>query len=188
MRVLLVDTAGSEGGVLLARNDSDACEATATEILGAMRLEPREFSTQLISSIAKLLQATSLELSMLDALGVVSGPGSFTGLRIGLSAVKAIAEATGKPVIAISRLATMASAAVRPEDSAGETVHAILDAGRGEFYHGTYRDAGRTRLAESLQTLETLTAAMKSTPGRMIASEPNVLASLSTLGEGLPQL
>jgi tRNA threonylcarbamoyladenosine biosynthesis protein TsaB len=181
MLVLVVDTAGSTGGVLLARNESGALNPAKTEVLGAGILQPREFSTQLVSSVAELFHSNQLALSQLDAFAVVSGPGSFTGLRVGLSAVKAMAEVTPKPVIALSRLAIMASM-VEPRDTdegAAGLVHAVLDAGRGEFYHGIYRDAGWTRVAESLQTPTTLTTSFKSNPGIVIACEPVVLDALS---------
>lgn len=177
MLALVIDTAGSTGGVLLARYDVAAETPGETEVLGASVLPPREFSTQLISAIAKLLRANQLALSAVDVFAVVSGPGSFTGLRVGLSAVKAMAEVTARPVIAVSRLAIMASMA---EDSNG-LVHAVLDAGRGEFYHGAYRDAGEECVTESLETLESLVATFTRAPGPVVASEPNVLAALSAV-------
>ena len=89
---------------------------------------------------------------------MVAGPGSFTGLRVGLSAVKAMAEVTGKPILTLSRLAILASMAARlPSSERGVgAVHVVLDAGRGEFYLGVYRDAGKTRVAESFETLAAL--------------------------------
>ena len=85
MLILIIDTAGKIGGVLLAQsgNVPEPCE---TEVLGEGTLEPRKFSTQLISAVVELLQANHLTLSAVDAFAVVSGPGSFTGLRVGLSA------------------------------------------------------------------------------------------------------
>ncbi len=182
MLVLVIDTAGSTGAVLLARNESASARPAETEVLGAGVLQPREFSTQLVSTVAELLQANQLTLSEVDAFAVVSGPGSFTGLRVGLSAVKAMAEVTAKPVIALSRLAIMASMAKAycPENAAAGPVHAVLDAGRGEYYHGIYRDAGRTCVAESLQTPASLTASLQSTPGIVIVCEPAVLNALSS--------
>ena len=124
MLVLMVDTAGSTGGVLLARI---GLPGTA-EVLGEGGLETRAFSTQLIPSVGKLLHDNDLAVGDVDAFAVVAGPGSFTGLRVGISAVKAMAEVTARPVMAVSRLAMMAAA----DDSAGtETRHAVLDAGRG---------------------------------------------------------
>ncbi len=188
MLVLVVDTAGSTGGVLLARNESVAHRADEAEVLGEILLEPRKFSTQLVSGVAELLQQNRSALADLDAFAVVSGPGSFTGLRVGLSAIKAMAEVTAKPVISLSRLVIMASMAkaCNVEDSACGLVHAVADAGRGEFYHGIYRDAGWTCVAESLQTLDSFAASLNSCPGVIVASEPAVLAALNAMSNVAP--
>ena len=178
MLVLAVDTAGEAGGVLLARAEDPT--PGAMEILNSIVLEPRKFSTQLIPAIEEILKEHRLEISHLDAFAVFSGPGSFTGLRVGLSAVKAMAEVTGKPVIAVSRLAVMA-AAVSNSEFAGETVHTLLDAGRGEFYHGIYRNGGRTCVSEALETMAVLKENLDSVPGVVVTSEPAVLASLNRL-------
>jgi tRNA threonylcarbamoyladenosine biosynthesis protein TsaB len=78
-------------------------------------------------------------LQQLKAIIVVNGPGSFTGVRVGLSAVKGLAEALHTPVIAVSRLAVLAWKAHLP--------YAVLDAGRGEFYFGAYADGAREALS-----------------------------------------
>lgn len=174
MLFLLVDTAGTTGGVLLARTESADPVLDETRILGTSVLEPRQFSVQLISSIAQLLQSSRIVLSDVDAFAVASGPGSFTGLRVGLSAVKALAEASGKPVVALSRLAVLASTV--PD---AELVHAVLDAGRGEFYYGAYRNAGQTRVSESFETLATLSAKLRNDAGTVVTPEPSVLATLA---------
>lgn len=185
MLLLAVDTAGQIGGALLARNDNASLQPNETEVLGTRALEPRKFSTQLISAIADLLRLNELTLADLDAVAVVSGPGFFTGLRVGLSAVKAIAEATGKPILSLSRLAIMASAAEAfgSDVPAAGVVHVVLDAGRGEFYHGSYRDGGRTCVAESLQSATALADSLERLPGWIVASEPTVLDALNGMNQ-----
>ena len=76
---------------------------------------------------------------------VVHGPGSFTGVRVGVSAAKGLSEAGGVGLIAVSRLALLAAAV----EDAG-TVSAVLDAGRGEFYFGEY--VGRRCVREVLMS------------------------------------
>jgi tRNA threonylcarbamoyladenosine biosynthesis protein TsaB len=181
MLLLVVDTAGSAGGVLLAQvseNSGGGAHSVdqETEILGVMDLHPRLFSAELIPAVAELLRASDRRLADLDAFAVVSGPGSFTGLRVGLSAVKAMAEVTGKPILTLSRLAILASMAAKlpTGESAEGLVHVVLDAGRGEFYHGLYRDAGKTRVAESFETLDALSEKIDQQPGPVIASEASV--------------
>lgn len=186
MLLLIVDTAGSTGEVLLAEADDNAGARSVDpeiKILGVIDLHPRQFSAELIPAIAELLRASDRRLANLDAFAVVSGPGSFTGLRVGLSAVKAMAEATGKPILTLSRLAILASMAGKL--SSGEltdvAAHVVLDAGRGEFYHGVYRDAGKTRVTESFETLDALTEKIHQQPGWVIAAEASVRAAFQSV-------
>ena len=80
-----------------------------------------------------LLEKHGHSKSDLGAFAVASGPGSFTGLRVGLAAIKALAEALRKPIAAVSLLE-----AVARSGAARETVLAALDAGRGDEYVGDY--------------------------------------------------
>jgi tRNA threonylcarbamoyladenosine biosynthesis protein TsaB len=181
MLLLVVDTAGPTGGVLLAQihgNNGDEDHSTDLEIetLGVIDLHPRQFSAELIPAIANLLRTSKRRLADVDGFAVVSGPGSFTGLRVGLSAVKGMAEATGKPILTLSRLAILASMAAKLAFSEGTdaAVHVVLDAGRGEFYHGIFRDAGKTRVGESFETLNSLAEKIGQQQGRVVVSEVSV--------------
>ncbi len=147
MRLLAIDTAGTTGSVALGELDSRGL----VQSVGTVDLAARTFSVRLIPAISTLLAQHHIALADVDGIVVVRGPGSFTGMRVSLSAVKGLAEATGKPVIALSRLAVMAS--MLPQ---AEQAHAVLDAGRGEFYFGHYRDAGWQCVQESLEAADTL--------------------------------
>jgi tRNA threonylcarbamoyladenosine biosynthesis protein TsaB len=192
MLLLIIDTAGATGGVLLARFDTDIGDAEQSygeQIVAVRELHPRAFSAELIPAIAELLHENHLNLADVDGFAAVSGPGSFTGLRVGLSAVKALAEACAKPILTVSRLAILASLAapVMPPELADTVVHAVLDAGRGEFYHGIYRNAGKTCVAEAFETLPTLTASLQASRGVVVAFEPAVWKALATI-DGLDGL
>jgi tRNA threonylcarbamoyladenosine biosynthesis protein TsaB len=187
MLLLVVDTAGPTGGVLLAHADLNGGRYDSTdqaiEILGVKDLHPRAFSAELIPAVSELLQTNQRRLADVDAFAAVSGPGSFTGLRVGLSAVKAMAEATGKPILTLSRLAIVASTASRlfQSEMANAPVHIVLDAGRGEFYHGIYRDAGKTRMAEFFETLDVLVEDIRSQSGTVVVSEPAMSDKLRSI-------
>jgi tRNA threonylcarbamoyladenosine biosynthesis protein TsaB len=128
MRFLLIHTAGGEGSVALA--DTELAPAVvATEVLPG-----RSSSERLVPTVRRLMAASRWQLSELAAVVVVHGPGSFTGVRVGVSAAKGLSEAGGVPLIALSRLALLAGAV----DGGEQMVHAVLDAGRGEFYYGEY--------------------------------------------------
>jgi tRNA threonylcarbamoyladenosine biosynthesis protein TsaB len=138
MQILLINTAGGEGSVALA--DMDAVE----KIVATETLPGRTSSERLVPAVRGLMERAGWKLRELAAVVVVHGPGSFTGVRVGLGAAKGLSEAGGVPLIAVSRLALLAAAA---GEGAG-TVHAVLDAGRGEFYYGEY--VGHERVREAL--------------------------------------
>src|SRR3954468_8227456 len=131
MLLLAADTSGAHGSIALARCES----ADAFEVLGMERLEGGTFSAQLIPQIADLLKAHGRSKNDIDAYAVASGPGSFTGLRVGLAGIKALAEVTRKPIAAVSVLDAVASLS----SSSGRIVVAI-DAGRRQLYVGDYEN------------------------------------------------
>jgi tRNA threonylcarbamoyladenosine biosynthesis protein TsaB len=144
MLILAADTSGKNGSLALVR-----FEAGASSTLELVSLEGGTFSAQLVPQISALLTKHNLAKSDIDAFVVASGPGSFTGLRVGLAAVKALAEILQKPIAAVSVLEAVACAAEREGH-----VLAALDAGRGEIYCGEYeiRDARATLIAQQLWT------------------------------------
>ncbi|NYF79808.1 tRNA (adenosine(37)-N6)-threonylcarbamoyltransferase complex dimerization subunit type 1 TsaB [Granulicella arctica] len=143
MKLLLIDTCGPEGTVALA-DTSLAQKVVASEVLPG-----RSSSELLVPTVRALMEAQGWALCDLAAIVVVHGPGSFTGVRVGLSAAKGLSEASGVPLVAVSRLALLASV------GGG---YVALDAGRAEFYYGEYVD-GRC-VVESLLTREELLAAV----------------------------
>lgn len=142
MKILILDTCGATGSLALA--DSGTVLATAT-------LPGRTASERLVPAIRDLAANAGVNLHSLNAIAVVHGPGSFTGVRVGLSAAKGLCEALNVPMIAISRLAVLAQKAQPPFAA---RVLALFDAGRGEFYAGIYQDG--VCLRESLITRDEL--------------------------------
>jgi len=128
MLICAIDTSGRDGSLALARGDASSLEPVAlAPIAGGT------YSAQLIPCLSSALQSNALDKSAIDLFVVASGPGSFTGLRVGISTVKALAVAFQKPVVAVSVLEAVAWAA-------GRTGHvlAALDAQRQEIYIGEY--------------------------------------------------
>jgi tRNA threonylcarbamoyladenosine biosynthesis protein TsaB len=150
MLVLSADTSGKYGSIALARA-SEASASGEVEVIEVVPLAGGTFSAQLVPQIAGLLAKHGLSKKDIDAFVVASGPGSFTGLRVGLAAIKALAEILGKPIAAVSLLEAIALAA----GSQGRLT-ALLDAGRGEVYLGEYEVAGHSIrvLAERLLSKE----------------------------------
>jgi tRNA threonylcarbamoyladenosine biosynthesis protein TsaB len=165
MRFLLIDACGSEGSVALADME------LSVPVVAVELLPGRTASERLVPAVRRVMEACGWRLRDLAAVVVVHGPGSFTGVRVGLSAAKGLSEAGGVPLIAVSRLALLAAG-----DGKG-VVHAVLDAGRGEFYHGEY--AGHRCLREALLTEEEVVAAAA---GRtVIVCEGKVAEALAVL-------
>jgi tRNA threonylcarbamoyladenosine biosynthesis protein TsaB len=101
--LLGIDTCGPSGSVALG-----CFHDGQIEILGQIELEGRSYSATLVAAVAELLAQSHIELSNLAAIVAVNGPGSFTGVRVGLSAVKGLAEPAQISVVAVSRLEVLA--------------------------------------------------------------------------------
>lgn len=138
MLLLSIDTSGKQGSIALARATNGSGNNDDLEIIDTVPLVGGTFSAQLIPQIAELLSKHKFTKHDITAFAVASGPGSFTGLRVGLAAVKALAEVLDKQIAAVSLLETC----VVTSGSQGK-VMAALDAGRGDVYVGEYELPGR---------------------------------------------
>ncbi len=136
MYLLATDTSGKNGSIALARCEQDG----HCDVIEVVPLAGGTFSAELVPQIVDLLRRHGLSKSDLNAFAVASGPGSFTGLRIGLAAIKGLGEILEKPIAAVSLLEAMASTS----NHTG-CVLAAMDAGRGEFYVATYNSEGTSR-------------------------------------------
>jgi tRNA threonylcarbamoyladenosine biosynthesis protein TsaB len=148
MLLLVTDTSGKHGSVGLVRA-GDAQGKNEIQLVESVSLAGGTFSAQLVPQIAGLLGKHRLDKNEVDAFVVISGPGSFTGLRVGLAAIKALAEILQKPIVPVSLLEVVAVAA-----KVEGNVVAVLDAGRGEVYIGEYlveREMARLRSEQLLR-------------------------------------
>lgn len=127
MRILAVDTSTTTCSVAVSEEGALVAELT---LAGG-----RTHSRHLMGLVDQLLATCGLTLDDIDAFAAVRGPGSFTGLRIGLSMVKGLSFATGKPAVGVSSLTALACQFPWTED----TLCMMLDARKGEVYCGTYR-------------------------------------------------
>jgi tRNA threonylcarbamoyladenosine biosynthesis protein TsaB len=122
--ILALDTTSEFGSLAIRANGQTVAEAG---------LHSREgFAHLIFPAIEKLLSDVSVSLDQIDCFAAASGPGSFTGVRVGLSAVKGLAEAMGKPAVGVSNLRAMSSFG----NLAHRTV--VLDARRGEVFAAIY--------------------------------------------------
>jgi tRNA threonylcarbamoyladenosine biosynthesis protein TsaB len=167
MILLVVDTSGKNGCVALARAESTA---ESVKVIEEVPLTGGTFSAQLVPQIAGLLTKHGFDKGDVGAFVVVSGPGSFTGLRVGLAAIKALAEILQKPIVPVSLLEIVALAS-----GAQGRVLGALDAGRGEVYVGEYEvtSDGVRLVQEQLLTKDEFVAAVA---GRVVATPDEILA------------
>jgi tRNA threonylcarbamoyladenosine biosynthesis protein TsaB len=131
MRVLAVDTSSQHGSVCVTDNG---------EILGEIRLASSvQYSERLFRSIEFLFEHVSFELSDIDVFAAARGPGSFTGLRVGLAAMEAFAAAHRKCGVGVSTLEALAwKTGIR-----NVPIAPAIDARRGDIYGAVYRRVGR---------------------------------------------
>lgn len=130
MRLLAIDTSGRALSAALAEDG---------EVIASFGVdEGKNHSLTLLPNLQRLLQEQQLTLDQMDAFAVTIGPGSFTGLRIGLATVKAWGQALEKPLVAISTLDAAAASATTCGYAAP-----VLDARRNEVYTALYCDGQR---------------------------------------------
>jgi tRNA threonylcarbamoyladenosine biosynthesis protein TsaB len=125
MRVLGIDTATLTSGIAILDDDRVLIELTH---------DASSRSADLLVAIDDACKRAGIAPINLDAVAIGAGPGSFTGLRIGMATAKGIAFAAGKPLWAVSSLAALAA------DAGASPVAAVLDARKGEVFAGCYRD------------------------------------------------
>lgn len=144
MNILAVDTATKSCSVAVVNEKTIVSEYTVNH--------KDTHSKFVMGLIHEILAISHLTVKDLDGFAVTIGPGSFTGLRIGLSTVKGLALATGKPVVGVSSLAALAFPVCIPTSSpvtgSSALICPMLDARRDEVYTGGYRFNGTTLINE----------------------------------------
>ncbi len=127
MKLLAVDTATPSLSVAVTDGEELRAEIT---------LRRRQTHTRtLMRQLESVLELAGMAPAELDGLAAVAGPGSFTGLRIGLSAVKGLALGLGKPAVGVSALEGLA----RQLPGVSVSIHVLIDARKGQVYRGMFR-------------------------------------------------
>jgi tRNA threonylcarbamoyladenosine biosynthesis protein TsaB len=151
MLILAVDTSTRTGSAALLRDSR-----VLAEISG---YEETPHSTRLFRDVAELQNRTDFRLDQVDVFAVAAGPGSFTGLRVGLTAVKAWAEVHGKPIAAISGLEAIAAESLMGQEVGACNARFIapfLDARRGQIFGAIYRRISGHPIGLSLDSDESI--------------------------------
>jgi tRNA threonylcarbamoyladenosine biosynthesis protein TsaB len=138
-KLLALDTTSDFGSIALME-DSTLVEQVALHSSGG-------FAHVLFQEIEALLHRHGMKIADIDTFASASGPGSFTGVRIGLTAVKGLAEALGRRVVAVSNLEALAWFGTRPLRAS------VIDARRGEVYGAVYNSVGSPVCSEVVTRL-----------------------------------
>ncbi len=137
MKILAVDTATKSCSVAIVDKEFLLAEVTA--------VSQQTHSKHLLEMISLVIKLSGLNASDLKGFAVTQGPGSFTGLRIGISSVKGFAAAFGKPVVGVSSLDALA----RQVSFSSYLICCFIDARKGEVYSARYRYTGAILKKES---------------------------------------
>jgi tRNA threonylcarbamoyl adenosine modification protein YeaZ len=177
MRVLAIDT---------------ALEACSAAVFGAGAVAAHEslpmqrgHAEALMPLIARVMARAGNGFAELDRIAVTTGPGSFTGLRVGIAAARGIALAAGKPAIGITTLAAYAAPFIAADDSL--PVVAVIDARHDHVYLQVFGPGGRTLVSPRILPLrEALRVAATGAP-RIVGTAATMLAANWPLGERAPR-
>ena len=146
--MLAVDTTAEIGGVALVGPEGTIAEAVLRAADG--------YGESLFGEIGGVLARAGVTLREIDVFASASGPGSFTGVRVGLTAMKGLAAALNRPAVGVSNLRAMAAL------GAGDLRAPILDARRGEVYGAVYDSRGECVRSETVGPLADWLAALPS--------------------------
>jgi tRNA threonylcarbamoyladenosine biosynthesis protein TsaB len=179
MILLGIDTATSTGGVGIVE-----ARASSTRVLADdSRIAGRTHGARILEQIDAALATAGLDLTSVDAFAVANGPGSFTGLRVGMATAKALAWSCGRPIVGVPTLEAWASRALGQKDQgaspADHAVAVVLDARKGEVYRAAFGADGaglKRLLPEAVESPEACVMALTGLRGGA--------SSLTLLGDG----
>ena len=180
MRVLAIDTAleACSAAVLYTESASGAVYESLPMVRG--------HAEALIPLIARVLERAQLTFSEIDRVAVTTGPGSFTGLRVGISAARGIGLAAGKPVVGLTTLAAYAAPFIAADDTLPVVV--AIDARHDHVYLQVFGPGGRTLVAPRLASIRDALRAASSGAPRLCGTAAKLLAAAWPAGERAPTL
>jgi tRNA threonylcarbamoyladenosine biosynthesis protein TsaB len=170
MRVLAIDTALAACAAAVFDDSRDIVVASETLSMARGQAEA------LMPLIARVMDLADIEFADLDRIAVTTGPGSFTGLRVGIAAARGIALAADKPAVGLSTLAGFAAPLIAEDDSSH--VVAAIDARHDNVYLQVFGGGGRTLVAPRIVTLRDAVRAALSGPARIVGSAADAVAAV----------
>ena len=178
MRVLAIDTALAACSVAILDTVYGGIVASES------RSMTRGHAEALIPLVQQVMADADLRWPDIDRLAVTTGPGSFTGLRVGIAAARGIALAAEKPIIGISTLAAYAAPHMAADDR--YPVVAAIDARHGQVYLQVFSPGGRSLSAPRLATLREAAVAAGENPGCIVGSAAQAVADALSDADARP--
>lgn len=169
MRVLAIDTALEACSTGLLDTHESAMIARRSQAM------TRGHAEALIPLIADMMKETAIDFRQIDRIAVTTGPGSFTGLRVGLAAARGIALSSGKPVVGLTTLAALAAPYIAADDTLG--IAAAIDARHNHVYLQVFGPAGRTLVQPRIVPVAEAMRLASGEPMRLVGSGARLLAS-----------
>jgi tRNA threonylcarbamoyladenosine biosynthesis protein TsaB len=180
MRVLAIDTA-------LAACSAAVLDSEKNEVIASESQEmTRGHAEVLIPLVARVMDQAKLDFSKIDRIAVTVGPGSFTGLRVGISAARAISLATGKPAFGLTTLAAFAAPHIAADDAVPVT--AVIDARHEHVYMQVFGRGGRTLMPPRIASIPEAARSAAVSQTRVVGSAAKLLAAAWPSGEPAPKL
>ena len=178
MRVLAIDTA-------LAACSAAVLDTEHGGIVAAESLPmTRGHAEALMPLVARVMDQAGIAFSDLDRVAVTTGPGSFTGLRVGIAAARGIALAADKPAVGLSTLTAYAAPHMAEDDSV--PVVAAIDARHGHVYLQVFGPGGRTLSAPRLAPLREAVQAASAAPTCIVGSAAQSVAAALSQADAVP--
>ena len=160
MNIVGFDTSTAATAACVLRSDGESFELTPPP---ERLFEPPAHARELMPALAELMERAELDWPDVDALAVGRGPGTFTGLRIGVATARALAQARSLPGRGVSSLAALAAGIDAPRRLA------VLDAKRGEVFAALY-EGGELQLGPLVETPEELAERLRDEPETPLAA------------------
>ncbi len=167
LRVLAIDTA------------LEACSAAILDTERGDRVTSRSVpmmrghAEALVPLIAALMSEANVQFSDLDRIAVTVGPGSFTGLRVGVAAARGIALATGKPAVGVTTLAALAAPFFAADES--KAVLAVINARHDRVYMQLFGPGGRSLVAPQIAPTRNAIRAAMASPTRIVGNAAKLI-------------
>ena len=169
MRVLAIDTALEACAAAVLDTERGTLASESLPML-------RGHAEALMPLIARVMRQANIPFSALDRIAVTTGPGSFTGLRVGISAARGIALAAAKPAIGLTTLAAYAAPYIAHDDKTAVAV--AIDARHQHVYLQIFGPGGRTLVAPRIASVSHATRAAATGAVRIVGTGVNMLAAV----------